>query len=348
MRALVVVAAVVACGKPAAPVSGPAPEGTPSPPQTDHAEASLAACEPLEPTAFNQRLGQLPRGPVALAGPGVHGAPINIATLRGKVVLVSFQASWDTLSKDEQPTFEDLARAVGGELAIVRVASEDRIEDARVASTPEKLYMTMFDAMVDCGSDASALGVLTRSWGVQYIPESFLLDRAGNVRFYFVNKRDWSSPEAAACVRALLDDPMPPIVSAQPPQRDPCAPRPAVDPTQKVTGTIHVATRTPGTVFVAVMRADMRGRPVFQPLAFAKLEFRGDDLTFALDGTMTTSPKRQGETLTGGVVVVARFDADGDPGTLGDDDLAGTVRATAPASGLELVLDRAPDPNTGF
>ena len=308
------------------------------------AEASLAACEPLQPTSFNGSLGQLPRGPVVLAGPGVDDTLIDIATLRGKVVLVSFQASWDRLTTEEQPTFDALAGAVGDELAIVRVASEETLEGARAASPADKPYATVFDPPV-CGPLGSSLGALTSAWGVRAVPESFLLDRAGNVRFYFVNKRDWSSAEASACVRALLDDPTPAIASAPPLQLDPCAPLPAVDVSQNVTGTIHVASKSAGTIFVAVFRADMRGRAVFPPLAFAELAFRGEDLTFALDGTMTRS---SGQTLAGDVVVWARFDHDGDLATLGDGDLAGEVRATVPAGRLKLALDRAPDPETGL
>lgn len=47
------------------------------------------------------------------------------------------------------------------------------------------------------------IGVVTRSWGTTLLPESLLLDRAGVVRFYFPNTRDWDSPEARACVKAV-------------------------------------------------------------------------------------------------------------------------------------------------
>jgi peroxiredoxin len=41
------------------------------------------------------------------------------------------------------------------------------------------------------------------SFGTSKFPESFLIDSAGKVRYAFINKRDWSIPEAAACVEGL-------------------------------------------------------------------------------------------------------------------------------------------------
>jgi hypothetical protein len=41
------------------------------------------------------------------------------------------------------------------------------------------------------------------SFGTSKFPESFLLDGSGKVRYAFINKRDWSIPEAAACVEGL-------------------------------------------------------------------------------------------------------------------------------------------------
>ena len=49
-------------------------------------------------------------------------------------------------------------------------------------------------------------GPIARSYGVTKVPESFLIDRAGNLRYYFVNKRDWSSDVVATCLRSVIDD----------------------------------------------------------------------------------------------------------------------------------------------
>ena len=42
-----------------------------------------------------------------------------------------------------------------------------------------------------------------KRFGTTQYPESFLIDAAGRVRYYFINKRDWSRPEAVACLESL-------------------------------------------------------------------------------------------------------------------------------------------------
>ena len=42
-----------------------------------------------------------------------------------------------------------------------------------------------------------------KKFGTEKFPETFLIDSAGRVRYYFINKRDWSRPEAVACLESL-------------------------------------------------------------------------------------------------------------------------------------------------
>jgi hypothetical protein len=51
------------------------------------------------------------------------------------------------------------------------------------------------------------IGKITASWGIAKVPESALIDRQGNIRAYFVNKRDWTLPVAETCLRSVIDGP---------------------------------------------------------------------------------------------------------------------------------------------
>jgi hypothetical protein len=51
----------------------------------------------------------------------------------------------------------------------------------------------------------SNIGAIASSWGITAVPESALIDRNGNIRAYFVNKRDWQSPVAETCIRSVID-----------------------------------------------------------------------------------------------------------------------------------------------
>src|SRR5262249_35668562 len=50
------------------------------------------------------------------------------------------------------------------------------------------------------------IGAIAASWGIKAVPESALIDRKGNIRAYFVNKRDWKSPVAQTCLRSVIDE----------------------------------------------------------------------------------------------------------------------------------------------
>jgi hypothetical protein len=318
----------------------PPPSGAPVTNQAPRLDPEVA-CAALAPDRTNPVLGDLPRAAVPLAGVGLDGGTIDLAKLRGQVVLVSFQASFNSLTKEEQPTFEALSRAVSG-LTIVRVASEASIEDARAGAGASTAYRTILDRTDRTGC---VLGPLTSAWGVHAVPESFLIDRAGNARFYFVNKRDWSSPDAIACVRSLLDDARAAITDS-PPISAPLAcssSGPPTDPERYIRGTITVAPKLRGgakgtTVFLIAKRSDPKGRPTGMPLAVARLTFTGADLAFALtdaDAMLAGAP------LTGDIVISARLDQDDDALTKEPGDLLGELRATVPSAGVTLLLDRA-------
>ncbi|MCC6526617.1 MAG: hypothetical protein IT373_28470, partial [Polyangiaceae bacterium] len=51
---------------------------------------------------------------------------------------------------------------------------------------------------------AGALGTLAQKLGTSKLPETYLVDAEGNVRYWFVNTRDWGSLEARACVESLI------------------------------------------------------------------------------------------------------------------------------------------------
>jgi hypothetical protein len=59
---------------------------------------------------------------------------------------------------------------------------------------------------LDPPADGDNIGKIAASWGIKAVPESFLIDRRGYIRAYFVNKRDWQSPVAETCLRSVIDE----------------------------------------------------------------------------------------------------------------------------------------------
>ena len=269
-----------------------------------------------------------------LAGQDLDGHAVDLARLRGKVVVVAFGASWERGSRKQVTTFDALSRALGDGLAIVRVDSDEDLASARQGTAGAR-FITVFDR---AEGHCSPIGALAHRWGVDALPETFLVDSAGNLRFHFVNDRDWASADAIGCVRALAADPMPVIATAPVGASAPtpiCVDAP-VSPDAVIRGTITFADAKglrPGTAIFVVAKPEAGGSPI----AIDKLTYRGGDVPFELDQTKTMIA---GTPFGGAVVVTARYDQDGDALSKQPGDRYGEVHVAVPATGVKLVLDR--------
>ena len=115
-----------------------------------------------------------------------------------------------------------------------------------------------------------------------------------------------------------------------------------IDPSHRVTGTIHVdpkarAKVVPGTsVFLIVKRAGPDGTPSGSPLAVDKLTWTGDGMAFELTEAQAMVA---GTDLSGDVVVMARYDQDSDALSKQPGDVTGQLRVKIPADHVKLMLD---------
>jgi len=278
-------------------------------------------------------LGDLPRGGIPLIGTTIDGEPFDLASLRGRVAVVAFEASWAGVGKPELASLDPAGVAFGSDAAIVRVDSDEAVADARAGVPPGAHFTALFDG---APGNCSPVGPITHSWGVDKVPETFLVDRAGNVRFHFVGARDWSSRDAVACVTALALDRTPPLAS--PPLDVPDAPAcdaAPSDPAHVIDGIITISPRVPAGTKIVVVAKPATGGP---PLAATRLPYNGGGtLAFHLDDQ---DEMLQGTPLTGEVVVTAIYDQDGDILSKQPGDLVGSAKVTVPASGVAITLDR--------
>jgi thiol-disulfide isomerase/thioredoxin len=165
------------------------------------------------------------------------GRPFSLADARGKVVLVNFWASWCNVCKTEKPALDAMAKDLSSDNFEVIALASDRSWTDVLFALVDALVPTF--VMPETGSDATAdqeltaaidgygqalpdgipfqvlldppagdgnIGKIAASWGIKAVPESALIDRQGNLRAYFVNKRDWQSPVAETCLRSLIDE----------------------------------------------------------------------------------------------------------------------------------------------
>jgi len=152
--------------------------------------AADGACSALRPNPLTASLRSLNAD---FTLPDLSGTMVSLRHLRGRPVLVSFFATWCPPCVEEAPSLDALAQRVGDK-AKVLIISVDEDREAL-----EKFYAR--------GTAATVLRDETRrvadSFGTSKFPESFLFDADGRLRYAFISNRDWSVPEAAACVAGL-------------------------------------------------------------------------------------------------------------------------------------------------
>jgi cytochrome c biogenesis protein CcmG/thiol:disulfide interchange protein DsbE len=118
----------------------------------------------------------LGRPAAAFALTTFEGKPITLESLRGRVVVVNFWASWCVPAcYDEAPSLERAWQAYRDRgVVLVGVNIQDKEEPAR-------RFLTRFGHTFPNAPDPA--GRVSVDYGVYGVPETFFIDRRGQVRF---------------------------------------------------------------------------------------------------------------------------------------------------------------------
>jgi peroxiredoxin len=170
---------------------------------TAQAREMTAACRGTRPSPTNKALGSLPTRAPDFTVQDHTGKMVKLSDYRGKTVLLRFWASWCETCKAEQPSLEALAGDVDPkDVVVLAVASDADWEKVRKKLPNGSNAEVLLDPPA---SEDSLIGRVAERYGVEKVPESFLIDRDGIVRYYFVNKRDWRNAATRTCLRSVLD-----------------------------------------------------------------------------------------------------------------------------------------------
>jgi len=143
-------------------------------------------------------LSNYPSGmlPPAFSGSAPAGQTVALADLRGRVVLLTFWATWCVECRPEMPVFERLHRdfAVQG-LTVLGV--NVREGTGAIEQYAQELGLT-FPLVVD------PQGRITTAYGVIGLPTTFLIGRDGQAVALAIGPREWGSAPVRALFQALL------------------------------------------------------------------------------------------------------------------------------------------------
>jgi thiol-disulfide isomerase/thioredoxin len=157
-------------------------------------------------------LGPLARGPMSkLQSPpkpqgyppiqaiDAAGKPVDLASLKGNVVVLNLWATWCGPCQQEMPTLAALQTAYGPRP--VKVVAIDTDDPAHAAQA--KAFIAR-NAPLTFYQDPKFTYLTTIKPQVQGLPTTLIFDRTGTERAILAGQADWSSPEAHAVVDKLL------------------------------------------------------------------------------------------------------------------------------------------------
>jgi peroxiredoxin len=173
--------------------------------------ASTAASADVSSLLSALDLGGYAKGerPPDFVGHATSGSRVSMADLRGKVVVLTFWATWCPPCKPELAVFENLYRLHDAEqLAVVAVNVRESLPVVRGYAEAQGLTFTVV---------ADLQGDIQRAYGVIGLPSTFLIARDGRAVARAIGPRDWLSAPFRELLQALVGEPVPsPASSVRP------------------------------------------------------------------------------------------------------------------------------------
>ena len=139
--------------------------------------------------------------PPDFVGHTMHGQALSLADLRGKVVVLTFWATWCPPCRTEMALLEDLHNHLGPHLAVIAV---NVLEPSPVVREYVQALGLTFAVLVD------PRGEIQRAYGVIGLPTTFLIARDGRAVARAIGPRDWAGSRSHELLRILLHEPVQP------------------------------------------------------------------------------------------------------------------------------------------
>jgi peroxiredoxin len=129
---------------------------------------------------------------------GLSGRKVELKNFQGKIVFLTFWATWCGPCKQELPSVEALHQRFRGKDLVVLTVAVDLEGAVPVEKFVAKNGYTFY-VLIDSKSRVLDL------YRVEKIPMTFLIDKKGRFFGKAIGPRDWKSPEAIALFDHLIE-----------------------------------------------------------------------------------------------------------------------------------------------
>jgi len=152
--------------------------------------SSMGCSKPIEPA-----LEGTPAPDFTLTD--LSGGEVQLSSLKGKVVLVNFWATWCPPCREEIPSMMKLNQAMQGKNFQMLAISVDEGGKDAVLDFFKKGGWTL-PALLDTD------GKVARRYGTTGVPETFVVDTQGMIRKKVIGAIDWDSPQVIEFLEQLM------------------------------------------------------------------------------------------------------------------------------------------------
>jgi cytochrome c biogenesis protein CcmG/thiol:disulfide interchange protein DsbE len=128
--------------------------------------------------------------------PDSNGRRWKLSDLRGKVVFVSFWATWCATCESEMPSKDVLFNKMQGK-PFQMLGMLFRDDPANLVPY-KRTHTVSLPTLISPDNEAA------KKYGITGVPETFIIDKEGIVREKIVGPRDWGSAEQIALIEKWL------------------------------------------------------------------------------------------------------------------------------------------------
>jgi len=128
----------------------------------------------------------------------IDGGTVKLSELRGKIVILNFWASWCNPCVQEFPSMLKLVEKMKGDVVVIALSTDDDKNDITTFIKAMGLPKPNFTVAWDQQKEAMKV------FGVEKVPESFLIAKDGKLIRKVLGIEDWSGPSAIDYFQHLL------------------------------------------------------------------------------------------------------------------------------------------------